>query len=315
MKQLILSVVFCTSIQGKEAVWQRIPDEVCYDEACYLTSHNSYASRDYGYLYAQQNHSFKKQLALGVRAFKLSIALENGEMVLCHKAPTVTRILSRGKDPMPLKNALHIMKKFLDENPDEVITIFLETYIRQPHDLIDKPFKETRLADLTLKPGDWNFPERRWPTFSWMRSHNKRLLIFNCLESTELCFNQWEHIVENQWGTTHPAKACKERSQSKNYSDYARTLCFLNFFPMVKLSFDNAYQAINTQQLDDFMARFHTYGFNAKVRKGTQKQPTSKRVIPTFLCLDYVDIGNGLAHVMTINTLSRHKTQKNVPFL
>ena len=127
-----------------------------------------------------------------------------------------------------------------------------------------------------------------------MRKENKRLVIFNAQSQTEHCFNAWQHIVENQWGTLHPVRACRERPESLKWQLHDRSLYLLNYFPMFNLSFDRSYERINTTGLDTFLDKALKTGLTS----GSNKQ-----LLPTFLCMDYVDIGNGLEQVMKINAL------------
>ena len=122
----------------------------------------------------------------------------------------------------------------------------------------------------------------------------QRLVIFNLRGTTALSLQEWKHVVENQWGTLHPVRACRERSESKAWKSEDRSLYLLNYFPMFNLSFDNSYKKINTEGLDTFLKRALSEGLDTG---------SNKTLLPTFVCIDYVDIGNGLDHVTKINAL------------
>jgi hypothetical protein len=293
MKWLLGTVVclFCSLSQAKVP---SIPGTVRYDQWSYLTSHNSYAATDYGYFYAQQNLTIKKQLDQGVRGLKLAISVEKGQLLLCHKSPSLTRLLCLGREPMLLQEGLQEVRSFLEQNPDELVTLFLEMYVKACSPLIDETFRKAGLEPYILRPELWSPTHEPWPTVDWMRSQNKRLVIFNYVENTEFCFNKWHHVAENQWGTTHPVKACKERPQSKKHQTRKRTLYLLNYFPMLKFNFDNAYRVINTSGLETFLQRVLTHGLSTG---------SNHHLLPTFLCLDFVDIGNGLEQITKINTV------------
>ena len=272
--------------------WQPLAGHVRYDEACFLTAHNAYASVEYGYKYAQQRLSIPQQLKMGVRGFMLDTRIVNNEVRLCHKNAFITRLISRGEEPQSLHDILVIMRTFLEKNPSEVISLFLETYLPQPGTIVDKPFRLSGLESYILRPDS----RIDWPTLEWMRKENKRLVIFNAQSRTDYCFNAWQNVVENQWGTLHPAKACRERPESQQWQKYDRSLYLLNYFPMFNLSIDGSYRQINTKGLDAFLKKVLSKGLSS----GSNKQ-----LLPTFLCMDYIDIGNGLKHVIRINSLKQ----------
>lgn len=283
---------FCQFLQG---VWEPFPGRLRYDEVCHLTSHNSYAATEYGYLYAQQNLSLEKQLAFGVRGLMLDIGEYNNEILLVHKNLFLTRLICRGKEPMPFLRSLETIRQFLENNPLEVVTIFLENYVKDPF-LLDEAICQAGLDTYTLTTRDWNPSTKGWPTFHWMRTQNKRLVIFNALCETTFCFNEWKHVVENQWGTLNPVRACRERPESKAWRRERRTLYLLNYFPFFDLNVNSSYERINSEGLSNFLQRALSRGLD------TGSQPS---LLPTFLCIDYVERGDGLNQVHAINAQKR----------
>jgi hypothetical protein len=263
-----------------------------YNEVCHFTSHNSYAASENGYLYAQQQMCIEKQLNYGVRGLMLDIGKENDDIVLIHKNSFLTRLICRGKTPMPFQNALETIRNFLEKNPSEVLTIFLENYANDPV-LVDTSFFKAGLSSYVLSPHDLNPAKQEWPTFEWMRTHNKRLIIFNATGETNYCFDEWRHVVENQWGTLHPVRACKERPESKAYQGKHRSLYLLNYFPFFKVHIGFGYEQINTEGLATFLKRVLSHGLDSKSNPST---------LPTFLCIDFVEIGNGKKFVEYINS-------------
>jgi hypothetical protein len=287
MGMALTGLFFCPFLQGD---WQPFAGPLRYDEVCHLTSHNSYAAVEHGYCYAQQQISIEKQLAYGVRGLMLDIGWEKDRIVLIHKNSLVTRLICKGKAPMPFESALETIKKFLEEHPLEVVTIFLENYVKDSS-LLDKALSSAGVSPYILTPHHWN-SAHGWPTFTWMRTHNKRLIIFNATADTDYCFHEWKHVVENQWGTVHPVKACKERLESKRWKKEPRSLYLLNYFPFVDFRGKKSYEQINTDRLAAFLERALAKGLD------TQCQPCH---LPTFLCLDYVDVGDGMKHTQHIN--------------
>ena len=74
---------------------------------------------------------------------------------------------------MTFIKSLKIIKHFLEENPKEIITLFLENYA-QSND-IDNAISKSGIGHLVLKPSDWN-PSTKdgWPHIKWLQNNNKR---------------------------------------------------------------------------------------------------------------------------------------------
>lgn len=305
MNSLFMALVgsfFCHLLYG---CGEPFPGNRRYNEVCHFTSHNSYAASENGYLYAQQRMCIEKQLEYGVRGLMLDIGKENDNIVLIHKNSFLTRLICRGKTPMPFQDALETIRQFLQKNPSEVITIFLENYANDPV-LLDTSFFKAGLSTYTLSPHDLNPAKQEWPTFEWMRTHNKRLIIFNATGETNYCFDEWNHVVENQWGTLHPVRACRERPESKACKVQPRSLYLLNYFPFFRVNVRNAYEHINTKGLEAFLKRVLSRGLDSK---------SHASLLPTFLCIDFVEIGDGKKHIQDLNkkwyssqTLSIHNS-------
>ena len=157
---------------------------------------------------------------------------------------------------MKLHEALITIREFLENNPSEIITIFLENYIKD-RAIIDGSFKTAGLEEFILAPSQWDPLEHDgWPTIEWMQKNNKRLLIFNSIEKTELAYNQWEHVIENQWGALPISHACKERNESRAYRSCKRYLYLINYFPRLKVNFGGNYATtVNSTDLDILLTR------------------------------------------------------------
>lgn len=92
------------------------------------------------------------------------------------------------------------IEKFLGANPEEIVTIFIEDYVKSPQGL-SKVFNASGLnkywfpiSRMPQKGGDW-------PTVDDMVKQNQRLVVFTSKESKEasdgIAF-QWRYVAESQ---------------------------------------------------------------------------------------------------------------------
>lgn len=260
---LLLILYPILGIADEAFVW---PDaERRYDQVTVVVSHNAPFSKADDYIYYNQDFNLMDQYKKGARGFELDIERrcwnefgpfggEKCNISLCHDScevnkflqPRVGGLLTMTGDPNSFKDyALKTIKQILTENKDEILTITLENRVKS-FDELDKDFENAGLADMILKPADWDPNEKKgWPTLKWMREKNKRLVIFsdttsavNLLKGTKwkssrYAYYQWATVVQNQWGGAKDINvARKERGQSeKNNLGFVRYLYELDWFP------------------------------------------------------------------------------------
>lgn len=286
--------------------WQSPPDQLAYNQVCFLAAHNAYANKAEGWhLYRQQNWSIQEQLAHGVRALMLDTFLYDDHLALCHGGTSCIFAFQRSfkeglsalagkKVPYtPLAEVLKQLKQWLDENPQEVLTLFFEHYA--DNESLAADLHAAELSHLILHPKEWNPRDKKgWPTLGWMREHNKRVVVFNenkghhPLSCEHPFWYQWEHLIESSHGALNFNKVRKERAESAHMANNERTLFLLNYFSRITSS-----QSRSTKNNDPAQ-------LGALIHYCKQHQLADGR-LPNFLALDFVDQGDGLALVNDIN--------------
>lgn len=268
-----------------------------YHEVTFLTSHNSYASKAYGYRYAQQSLSLSKQLELGVRGLMLDTYYDEkrSEVIVCH-GKRFTSFIKKDK-PESFVESLHEIKQFMDHDPKAIITIFLENYVTDLS-LLDKDIEKSGLDNYTLKPKDWLASEHQgWPTLNWMVEHNKRLVIFNSNGESKYLFNQWQEVIENQYGTLRIKAASRERKESRAQGARKRYLYLLNLIPSLKYDFGDSFKPVNQQLLKELIRNTYDHGLG--------KSEICKGILPNFINVDFIEQGNPLELVNNINQFQK----------
>lgn len=100
---------------------------------------------------------------------------------------------------------LEEIKNFLESNPSEVITIFIEDYVTSPQGLT-KVFNASGLSKYWFPVSEMPKNGGDWPLLSDIISKNQRLLVFTSKkkkEASEGIAYEWNYVVENQckWKT------------------------------------------------------------------------------------------------------------------
>lgn len=100
----------------------------------------------------------------------------------------------------PAIDVLGEIRAFLEANPSEIITIFIEDYVTTPMGLT-KVFTDAGLMKYWFPVSRMPKNGEEWPILSDMISSNQRLLVFTSKsekEAIEGIAYEWSYVVENQ---------------------------------------------------------------------------------------------------------------------
>ena len=103
----------------------------------------------------------------------------------------------------PAINALKEIEAFLAANPSEIVTIFIEDYVKAPKGLT-KVFTAAGLMNYWFPVSKMPKNGEDWPTVADMVAKNERLVVFTSKsykEASEGIAYEWKYIVENQCKT------------------------------------------------------------------------------------------------------------------
>lgn len=324
-------LILVCGIVSAQSVDVFLSDDVRYNQAAYVTAHNSFAAVEHGYLVPQQVWSISNQLKNGVRALMFDIYLDEGllgvkdEYIgLCHGSCFSTRYVLTvpGTGVMSLAKALRKVKKFLEEHPKEIVTIFLEDYVKDRIKL-DKVIDEVQIGHFVLRPCDWDpIQNNGWPTIQQMRERNKRLVIFTDKRPTasalgggvklgntasrdnSYAYYIWSNVMESEFSTLQKEKIALEREQSRNNATSTvnisgrRFLYLMNYYPEFYLPLK-----IDEFTCEELKNRFDYSRMNSRglldVLSYVMSQNNGR--YPNFIALDFVQAGDPLHIVQGIN--------------
>lgn len=158
-----------------------------YNEVAYATTHNAYASSADGFFLPVPNQAFDMptQLADGVRALMLDTYDFFGGSFLCHGSCLL--------GSKPLVEGLTEVRQFLAANPNEVVTLILESYLSEAK-------TAQAFADAGLTPYLYAHPGGAWPTLRTMIEDGTRLVVLTDDSGASL---PWHHYVWSLAWETH----------------------------------------------------------------------------------------------------------------
>ena len=254
-----------------------------YDQMTWLAQHNAFANSDDHWIHVMSTFSIDKQLKGGVRALALDAHSHDGSVMMCHgdRAPDPCTGAAGSNYALPRKtlgDELSLVKTFLDQNPSQIVTVFLESYIDDAA-RIRAEIDAAGLTGYVFDPADdpdWKISSQGWPTVDWMVQQNRRFVIFT--DSSKDEDNQvgaayvWRYTVENTYdlGNTGQNLDCANRSESGELSTKEKMFVMDHF-----RSLPNLVAAQQDNQKDGIMNRFKN-----------KCLPTTKRP-PSFLFVDF----------------------------
>ena len=100
----------------------------------------------------------------------------------------------------PAINVLKEIESFMEANPSEIITIFIEDYVTSTNGL-SNVFNASGLTKYWFPVSRVPKDGGEWPTVDDMVQNNQRLVVFtskSSKEASEGIAYQWTYVVENQ---------------------------------------------------------------------------------------------------------------------
>ncbi|GMV44555.1 MAG: hypothetical protein AMXMBFR64_62710 [Myxococcales bacterium] len=240
-----------------------------YDQVSYATAHNAMSSDMDGWFFANQHLDVPHQLALGIRGLMLDVHPDKGDVALCHGTCLA--------GSQPLVEGLAEIRAFLDDNRREVVTLILESYV-PPMDVAQR-FEDADLAHYAHA----HTPGTPWPTLGALVDAGERLVVLSDnAGGPPWHMDVWEHAFE----THYHFESVAELSCDPNRGDPANPLFILNHFLTSPIASQELAEQVNHNPLlwDRAVA------CQADVKH-----------LPTFLTLDFVDIGDLIPVVDALN--------------
>jgi hypothetical protein len=185
-----------------------------YDQVCHVTTHNAFNYQG-SFLFPNQSHSISQQLQAGVRGLMLDVYWSNNQAVMYHS--------SNWLGSQPLVDRLNDIKAFLDQNPQEIVTIIFECYITVQQ--MEAAFQQANLMGyLHVQPLG-----QTWPTLADMIQNGKRLVVFTDANDTQ-GYDWYHHVWDYAVETHYTAYSRADFSCNFNRGDSANSLFILNHF-------------------------------------------------------------------------------------
>ncbi|CAI9110191.1 OLC1v1010170C1 [Oldenlandia corymbosa var. corymbosa] len=255
---------FCT--RGQSASPSSIINGLPFNKYTWLVTHNAFSIVDapsrtgvQRITFYNQEDSVTNQLLNGVRGLMLDMYDFEDDIWLCHSLRGQCYNFTAFE---PAIDTLKEVEAFLNNNPNEIVTIIIEDYVHSPRGLT-KVFANAGLDKYWFPLSKMPKKGEDWPSVTDMIKQNYRLVVFtsdSSKEASEGIAYQWKHMVENECknciifvqcefgmycslhrlcGTFSAGDpgvvpgSCPNRKESKPLNSHTASLFLMNYFPTI----------------------------------------------------------------------------------
>ncbi|KAJ9642641.1 hypothetical protein H2204_002289 [Knufia peltigerae] len=279
-----------------------------YNSVVHLGAHDSPFVRDASTGFSvsgNQYYNTTVQLSAGVRLVTAQVHMTNSQWHLCHSS---CDLLDAGL----LSDWLKTIKTWLDNHPNEVVTVLLVNSDNARPSQLHAEFLDADLVDQAYVPSSITTPPETWPTLQDIIAGGKRLMTFvaswNLTDpelnaTTSYMMDEFTFIFENPFDNTNPSDftcapnrptAVQNNVQSAISSN---RMPFVNHFLYSTGAFD-----IETPDVDKInvtnAASTNTAGSLGQALSTCNSQYGR---VPTFTLVDFFDQGPAIDAVDALN--------------
>ena len=251
-----------------------------YNEVSYLTTHNAYNSAEDSFFLPNQNYSIKTQLKAGVRALMVDVYDDNGLAIVCHGFKEFGVIT--------FNEVLSDIKTFLDLNPNEIVTLILESYVTVNQ--IKSSLNELNLLGYLYA----HQIGEDWPVLQELIDRNTRLIIFSDVDDTDNELSGYHYLWDHAIETHYANSTTSDLSCNFNRGKFNNDLFILNHF------LNDSLLGTGVQEETEFM------NTNPFFMNRVLECMYESNKFPNFITVDFFDLGESLAVVNKINGVSEN---------
>ncbi|CAI7620047.1 unnamed protein product [Penicillium glandicola] len=308
---LLPMVLANPSVQTKRTTACNNSPALCsktYGEITHLGAHDSPFVSDSSTgnsLAANQYYDTPTQLSAGVRLVTAQVHKSNSEWRLCH---TSCDLLDAGL----LSDWLATIKTWLDDNPNEVITILIVNSDDATASELDTEFTTANITDYAYEPTDPGTAPTTWPTLQTMIDDGTRLVVFVAPIDTNTTYpylmDEWSYIWENPYDVTSPSNFSCEPDRPSTYKDDTSSALATNLLPLmnhflysstlaiIDVEYPNSSYVATTNAASGGTGNLGTAATTCKTAWNGQQ--------PTYILVDFFNRGPAITTVDSLNNVT-----------
>jgi len=234
-----------------------------------------------------QDQNITTQLNDGIRMLQMQTHSENGVIHLCHTSCT----LYNGGT---LEDYLKTVGAWLDENPNEVLSLLIANLDNIPAAEYDPVFKAAGLDTISFAPEISPLTAASWPTLGAMIDSGKRLVTFldNGADPTiPYILDEFSNVWETAFNVLDPAFDC---NVNRTQGDPTTQLYLINHF-LDKVVFNQPVPDVDRANVTNAATGLGSLGAHVETCVAQNTRP------PNFLLVDFYEFGGGSVFEVAAN--------------
>ncbi|KAJ5126096.1 hypothetical protein N7448_005406 [Penicillium atrosanguineum] len=231
----LLPLALANPLNKRSTACNNSPD-LCsksYGEITHLGAHDSPFVRDSSTsnsIAGDQYYDTPTQLDAGVRMVTGQVHKSNSEWRLCH---TSCDLLDAGL----LSAWLGDIKSWLDDNPNEVVTVLLVNSDSASASDLNTEFETANITDYAYQPDSLTSAPSSWPTLETMINNSTRLVVFVASLTTDDSYpylmDEWNFVWENPYEVTAASNFSCVPDRPSSVSGDTSTALSSNMLPLM----------------------------------------------------------------------------------
>jgi hypothetical protein len=261
--------------------------ELCnrsFGNVTFVGAHDSYAVGVGGNTGANQDYDITQQLNDGIRMLQVQAHNKSGTIELCHSSCSIL-------DGGSLQDYLGTLKKWIDANPNDVVSLLIVNIDDLPVSNYGAVFAAAGVDKLSYSPPSPSLKASDWPTLGSLIDNGTRLLTFMDFkaDSTTVPYiiDEFSNIWETAYDVTDTTFDC---AVNRSSGDTSTSMYLINHF------LDKQTTLFGTNIFTpDIAALNTTNGVSGTGSLGAQVSTCAAEYgrAPNFMLVDYYEYGHG----------------------
>jgi len=272
-----------------------------YNEVTYLGAHNSYALRDdttNDSLSGNQYFNATVALDAGLRLLQVQTHQGNATLELCHSSCDML-------DAGPLEDWLAKINAWMDDNPNEVVTVIVANEGDAPASEFNRALQASGIAQKAYTAAS-DSPPSEWPTLRDMIDENMRFVLFatkiDFSPATPAVLPEFDFVFETHFEVTTLGGFNCTVDRPSRFSASASGALQQNYLSLVNHFKYAGFAGIQLPDVDT-IETVNSAAVGEEGSLGTHLQQCRREwdTVPNFVLVDFWDEADPLAAVDSMN--------------
>ncbi|KAJ6096678.1 hypothetical protein N7486_007424 [Penicillium sp. IBT 16267x] len=278
-----------------------------YGEITHLGAHDSPFVRDSSTgdsIAGDQYYDTPTQLSAGVRLVTAQVHQSGSTWNLCH---TSCDLLDAGL----LETWLAEIKTWLDDNPNEVVTILLVNSDSATAAELGAIYESANITSYAYEPSSLTTAPSSWPTLQEMINNGTRLVTFvaaiDASSSYPYLLDEWDFVWETNYDVTDASNFTCTPNRPPTYANDLSSALSSNFLPLMNhflystisvldIEYPNASYVSTTNAPSGGTGNLGSTATECKTAYNGRQ--------PTFILVDFFNVGPAIDTVDSLNNVT-----------